>query len=164
MWFDDLTKTFFAFNKRSSLSSGTCYTICNWWSLISPNSFTQEVREQPCGLRWVRTRPAHYESKSSIRYAIATKAPSSEIHSDKINSDIIISDKNFRPTDRTVRTNSWFPNQSRTLETLSPISWSTSGWRLPKTSSSDSCSPGLWTQSLLLVSEWWTLADKVGKV
>ena len=80
MWFDDLTKTFFAFNKRSSLSSGTCYTICNWWSLISPNSYTREVREQPCGLRWVRTRPAHYESKSSIRYAI-------------INSDIINSDK-----------------------------------------------------------------------
>ena len=84
MWFDDLTKTFFDFNKRSSLSSGTCYTICNWWSLISPNSYNREVREQPCGLWWVRTRPAHYESKSSIRYAI-------------INSDIINSDKTPAP-------------------------------------------------------------------
>ena len=90
MWFDDLTKTFFDFNKRSSLSTGTCYTICNWWSLISPNSYTQELREQPCGLRWNQTPPAHYESKSSIRYAIATKAPSSEINSDKIRTRISV--------------------------------------------------------------------------
>ena len=100
MWFDDLTKTFFAFNKHSSLSSGTCYTICNWWSLISPNSFTQEVREQPCGLRWVRTRPAHYESKSSIRYAIATKAPSSEIHSDKFRTRISVPPTASRRSDK----------------------------------------------------------------